>query len=548
MHMSWKTSLFATAACLTSLASIAQATIACDSPGVFGQKAKPGDVVVISIMSDNISPTLNEVTSLTASLNCNLGNTIATFQITPPNKPFNYKIPSIGNITTLGGKDGPCIGNSFHFSLNGTYPGAIGKFGPAKCVDIELTPGPYVPPAPITTAIVPITPTTSKNPLVTTTTTLLPSETPPKDESGSGGKLSTAMIAVIVLAVVLILILVIVAIFFRRRYLKKRMESAAPDNNSSNTKMSPSKEEKGDQSPSSGSASMKTLPKAPQLYGAGGSGDKGGYVDEDSYAGYEKRQPHGVYYEDPQDGYNNTRQPHGVYYEDPQDGYDNQRQPHGMYYEDPLEGYYKSTLDRYVNNPQEGYNNNPQGDDYYDANYGAHPPAAAVAAAAGYGYATHGNPQGHYLGLDPQGLYPGSEGGHAFYKDSRDLSLASSPSTLAPGRKGRKGRKIAETGAGAIAIEAAATYYPPPPPVRGPTAVALRGPTSVAPPTLNYGQLDTGELILPDTFSVPVRSVDVRAPQEILPPSKRRPKSPRVRVDVTGIPMMQVPSNPHTLT
>ncbi|KAG0373426.1 hypothetical protein BGX24_011710 [Mortierella sp. AD032] len=529
--MSWKTSLFATAACLTSLASIAQAAIACSSPGVIGQKAKPGDVVVISVISDNNSPTLNEVTSLSGSLNCNSGTSIANFQITPPNKPFTYTIPSVGNITTPGGKNGPCLGNIFHFSLTGTYPGPIGKFGPATCTDIELIPGPYVPPAPITTAIVPITPTTSKNPPLTTTTTTtttpLPSETPLKDEGGGGGsKLSTAMIAVIILAVVLILILVIVAIFFRRRYLKKRMESAAPDNNSSNTKMSPSKEEKGDQSPISGSDSMKTLPKAPQFYGAGGSGDKGGYVDEDSYAGYEKRQPHGVYYEDPQDGYNNTRQ------------------PHGMYYEDPLEGYYKSTLDGHVNNPQEGYNNNSQGDDYYGANYGAHPPAVA---AAGYGYATHGDPQGHYLGLDPQGLYPGSEGGHAFYKDSRDLSLASSPSTLAPGRKGRKGRKIAETGAGAVAIEAAAAYYPPPPPVRGPTAVALRGPTSVAPPTLNYGQLDTGELILPDTFSVPVRSVNVRAPREILPPSKRRPKSPRVRVHMTGIPMMQMPSNPHTL-
>ncbi|KAG0270907.1 hypothetical protein BGZ95_001374 [Linnemannia exigua] len=538
MRISWETSLLFTAACLATMVSIAQATIICKSPSVAGQVFNDGDTIPLAIGSDNISPTVNDVADLTATFYCNTGEVVVPIKINPPNAPNMYKIALNPNATKPGGTKGLCLGNRYYISFSGLFPSVTGSgaFGPVTCPDIFIMPAP-TPNLTTTTSTMSkpssVTTTTASSTATTSSTTPLPSETPPKNEGGSE-KISTVMIAVIVLATVLILVLVIVAIFFRRRHgRKKRMEITAPDmsssteppnnNSSSITKISPYKEEKGDQSPSSGGASMKSQPKAPQLHYAGGDG-KGGYFDEDSYAGYETRHPYGVYYEDPQAGYNknnnNKRQPDRVYYEDPQDGYGN--------------------------NPQEGYINNPQDDDYYGAYYG-HSTAVAESAEKGYGYVTRGDPHGHYPGHNPQGLYPGSEGGHTFYKDSRNVSLASSPPALTPGRKGRQGRQGARVRAGAAAVEAAAAYYPPPPPVRGPTAVALRGPTSVTPPTPNYGQLDTGELILPDTFSAPVRSATVRAPQEIQPSPKRRPKSPRVRVDVTGIPMMPVPSNPHTL-
>ncbi|KAG0373425.1 hypothetical protein BGX24_011709 [Mortierella sp. AD032] len=551
MVISWKRSLLATAACLASIASLAQAVTTCGSPNTAGQVVKPGDFLSLYILVDNSAPTLDQVNSLSATLYCsNTGKPIESVQINPPNVPFTYTVPPVGNISTPAGTDGPCLGNRFYVAYSGTTPSLIGnKFGPISCPDMTITPGAYVPPVTIPptnppTSSVPTIPTTSKKPPGSTTTTAststipLPTET--KTEDGGGGlKISTPMIVVIALAVVLILALMIVAICFRvRRQKRKRMEDAimpwsTKPNNSQFSKMPSSMEEDRPSSSGgggsagaaaaaelSGSASKTTMPKPPQLHASGK-----GYYGEDSYAG-------AGYGQQP-----NLRHPHGAYLENPQDGYNNQRQPHGEYFEGQ-KGY---------NIPQNGYNN-PQ-EDYHNPYYAQQEGGAGGGyqgsgnPAAGYGYATPDGPQGHY---------PSHPGDHAFY-ESHDQYPGSAPQALPPGegRRRRRGegggsrRKAGNGGNGEAAAVAAAAagYYPPPPPVRGPTALALRGPTSLAPPTPNYGQLDTTELILPGAVSAPVSSGNARAPQEM---PELKPKSTGAdAANVEIIPMKQLPSAPH---
>ncbi|KAG0270906.1 hypothetical protein BGZ95_001373 [Linnemannia exigua] len=528
MLISWKRSLLATATCLASIASMAQADILCGSPNTAGQIFKAGDIMSLSIAADGKSPLVSDVNSLTATLYCTMGNSVATINVSPPNKPFSFTVPSVGNITTPTGTDGPCLGNKFYVLYSGILNGLFTpKFGPVNCAEITITPAPYyVPPVatPITTAPttpMPTIPTTTKKPAGSTTTTTpsttaLPSETPKDEGSGGGVKISTPMIVVIALAAVLILALMIVAIFFRvRRGKRKRMEDTImPCGGGSTAAAAAAAAEL------SGAASKTTMPKPPQLHSAGK-----GHYGEDSYAGYGNqpsiRHPHGAYYEEPQDGYNNQRQPHGEYFE----GHDGYNIPQNVY-----------------NNPQEDYHNPYYAQKIGGAGGGYQGTGNPADAAAGYGYAAHAGPQGHY---------PNHPGDHAFYNESFDQYPGPGPQALPQGEGGRRQRergsrrKAGSGGQGeaAAVVAAAAGYYPPPPPVRGPAAVAPRGPTSLAPPTPNYGQLDTGELIVPDTVSAPVPSGNARAPQEIPEPKPKGSVAGAAKVE--AIPMKELLSAPH---
>ncbi|KAF9303178.1 hypothetical protein BGZ91_009166, partial [Linnemannia elongata] len=145
---SWKKNLLATAACLASIVSIAQADIQCLSPNS-GQTFKAGDPVVLAITASATGgPFVAQVDSLTATLFCTQGATLDTITIPKANVTgYNYIIPSVGNVTTPTGTDGVCITNKFYFSYSGKYTdgGFIPishDFGPAKCADITITPQP----------------------------------------------------------------------------------------------------------------------------------------------------------------------------------------------------------------------------------------------------------------------------------------------------------------------------------------------------------------------------------------------------------------------
>ncbi|KAF9136319.1 hypothetical protein BGW39_000035 [Mortierella sp. 14UC] len=518
---------------------VAQAVIMCGSPGTGVYKR--GDIVLLSIAADGSSPVVDQVTSLTATLFCNSGTTTDVIDIKDPKMPLRYVIPSVGNYTNPEQTNSLCPGSAFHFSYSGTYAGALNiptKFGPAKCLDMKITPDAYYTPPPNTTTTVP--PTTVPTTLTTTTktttatsTTPSPSETPQKDDGGNG-KPSTAIIVSVVIAVILIVAFLGVAIYFRvKRQKRKRMESAIMPWSNKFSKMSSSMEEDRP-SPSGGASSAaaaaaaelggggsgaKTPPKPPQLHASGGNG----YYDDDSYARYGQQ--------------NNRRQPHGAYYEN-QGGY---------------------------NNPQEGYANHQ--DDYYNSYYaqqtgGGGGGYQGADNAVAYGYVDRGGPQDHRYA---------SQGANNPYSDPLDPYPPSAPHALNPGG-GPVRRKVSPGGKAAAAGNVpAAGYYPPPPPIRGPAGVALRGPTSMEPPTPNYGQLNTVELILPESAPLPVLSGPVRAPQGIPEPKKKgyaadaemagipmeplpshpqvcppEKRGPAANVEMTSIPMHLVPSHPHT--
>ncbi|KAF9910630.1 hypothetical protein EC991_005936 [Linnemannia zychae] len=524
MRFSWTRCLLASGVCLGSIASVAQAKLLCGSPNSGGAVFKAGDNVLLALAADGTSPTVDEVQEATATLYCNTGTVIATIKITDPKLPLPYKIPSVGNYTTPQQTTGPCSGNMFHFAYSGKTTGLFNpSFGPVPCLDISITPGPYVAPPANTTTIaptipVPTTPTSSKQTTTTTTTSTAPSPSDTPPEVDGGGKPKTAIIVSVAIAVVLIVTFLGVAICFRvKRQRRKRMESAimpwSKPNNNQFSKM-PSSLDEDRPSPSGGASSAaaaaaaelsgevnnKTPPKPPQMYASSGRDNYG----EDSYTGFDQQ--------------HNQRHPHGVYYEG-QSGYSN-----------PQEGY--ASHQGGYNNPQEGYASHQ--DDYYNLYYAQQTGEGGggyqgAGAAVGYGYADRANPQdGHYA----------SQGAHNPYLDPLDPYPASAPQTLPPGRKRTRG-KVPKAG-----VVPAAGYYPPPPPIRGPAGIAKRGPNSMAPPTPNYGQLNTDELILPESAPLPVPSGPLRAPQGIVEPEK---KTHAAETELTGIPMRPLPSHPQVL-
>ncbi|KAF9915466.1 hypothetical protein FBU30_001948 [Linnemannia zychae] len=395
---SWKTTAF----CLVAtLASVTKAAITCTSPNTAGQVFKAGDAMVLSVLSDGQVPKVQDLKTLTATLNCNVGNQISQVKIPAPfGNPFNYTVPSVGNVTTAGGTDGPCVGNKFHITYTGTYPNPAfplldKDIDPVACADIIITPEPfYIPPtvSPNVTVAPSTIPSTSSVPKTTTktsstSTTAAPSSSQTPEQKDSSGKLSTTVIAIVAIAAVVILAVMAVGIVFHlKRQKRRRMENAimpwsTQPNNNQFSKVSSMDD--GGRSP----GSNKPQPPIPAASNNGGGA---GYYDDDSYgnAGYSHQQNH-----------------HGGYYND-QDAYNQQQ-----------DDYYNPYYAQQHSNGGGGYQN-------------------AGAAAGGYGYNARGN--------DMQSYYTGSQGGRTPYQESGDpYNQYSSPSSSG--------------------VAGGAGYYPPPP-------------------------------------------------------------------------------------
>ncbi|KAG9067022.1 hypothetical protein KI688_012934 [Linnemannia hyalina] len=495
---SWMKSLLATATCLASIASIAQADILCSSPNS-GQTFKAGDPVSLAITASATGgPFVAQVNSLTATLVCTVaGNILDTVTIPKANVTgYNYIIPSVGNVTTPTGTDGVCVTNKFYFSYSGKYTDdgifpIPHDFGPAKCADITIVPQPYpvipIPSPNITTTAATIptpTPTdsTTGKPKSTTTTSssLSPSPTSGnKDESESDGRPKTFIVVVVAIVAVVLLALMAVGIMFHlRRQRKRRMESAimpwSNQNNNQFSKMSSSMDDDDPRSPGShhaaaigggiaaagavGAGFNKPQPKTPQP-------SHGGHYGDDSYGGggYGQQQQHG----------------HGGYYND-QDGYGQQQQ----------DDFY---------NPY--YAQHAGGGGGYQGAPGA-AGAAGAAAAGGYGYRN-----------DKQSYYAGSQGARTPYQESHDPYSSASPVSSA-------------TGAGS-----AGGYYPPPPPVSSNAAGALSPPT----PSSSYLNSAPNEL---SSTTLTNSSGTGRAPQAILPEMGHSESGDAAG---GGIPMKEIP-------
>ncbi|KAF9358609.1 hypothetical protein BGX26_001301 [Mortierella sp. AD094] len=220
----------------TGLLSTVQGTLQCAQPqnGTF----KAGDPLILNWSSDGNSPTVQDIKSLSATLNCNSGTPIANVTITNWAVPFPWVVPNVGNATTAGGTMGTCPMNAFYVVYSGVATekalGFIPHDEPFKisCNSITILPGAN---NSITTTTTTTTTTTlastSKSTTTTSSSSSSSSSSSPSPTNSSGddesSKPKAFIIAIVAIVAGLILFLVAFATWwYLRKQRIKRMENA----------------------------------------------------------------------------------------------------------------------------------------------------------------------------------------------------------------------------------------------------------------------------------------------------------------------------------
>ncbi|KAG0247413.1 hypothetical protein BG011_001558, partial [Mortierella polycephala] len=303
----------------SSLLASVHANINCAQPAA-GESYKAGDPIVLDWGSDGSTPTVAQISSLTAKLYCNnSGKLIEEVKITNWATAFTWTVPSVGNATTVGGTEGICAANAFHMEYEGTYKSVLidRGFGPVRCGTITIAPEPngVVTPTPtITTTASTSTSTSTTTKATKSSTDASPSPTESSnDNEENGGKVDTYIIVIVAIAAFVILVLVAVGVmFYLRKQRIKRMESAImPWSSQSNNQFSKMSDE--DQRAPSNSGGRSPGVAAAAAAGAGMYGSNKpqpsvpqpshgqGYYHDDGY-GYGNQHQQGYGH----DGYNNA--------------------------------------------------------------------------------------------------------------------------------------------------------------------------------------------------------------------------------------------------
>ncbi|KAF9437170.1 hypothetical protein BGZ76_001780 [Entomortierella beljakovae] len=343
---------------LTSWLIMVQAAIQCKSPqtGTFNA----GDTLTLDWASDGKSPTVADINSMSATLNCDNGKEIANMTITSWTAANNWVIPSVGNATTAGGTAGVCPSNSFHVEYSGVATDRvllipIQKSFKVSCNSITIMPAPNNTVIPTTApATTTSTTTTTKS---TTTTSGKPSPTN-SDNSDSDSKPKTFVIVIVAIVAALIVFLLAFCTwwYLRKQKLQRMQNAIMPWSTQSNNQFS----------------------KVPSMDG----GHRSGSINGASASGYGVNKP--------QPG---LPQPQKSYY--PEEDYNyNQHGAGGGY------GGYSNGQD---------YNNGQ--DDYYNPNYAAnmHNYAASPPSSNGTFYngkASYVDPRDPYQQGGSGGFYP----------------------------------------------------------------------------------------------------------------------------------------------
>ncbi|KAF9190639.1 hypothetical protein BGZ51_008386 [Haplosporangium sp. Z 767] len=196
-------------------------TCASPSPAPLGSY-KAGDRVVLQWDQHPSLPKFDYLNSINATLVCNAdARAIATIWMPTEALPLDWVLPSVGNATKVGGKEGSCANNSFHIEYAGT--GTMSnrflalEWGPIKCGAMTILPEPN------NTVVA-----------ITTTTTLARTSTKMEKETGIGpgptnvsksvlSKTEGTIIAAVG-GVLLTVSIVAIVVFFRGR---KRPQSRA---------------------------------------------------------------------------------------------------------------------------------------------------------------------------------------------------------------------------------------------------------------------------------------------------------------------------------
>ncbi|KAG0231720.1 hypothetical protein BGW42_008672 [Actinomortierella wolfii] len=171
---------------------------------------------------DGNIPTRKEIETITATLFCDSGSKITEF-ILKPQGPNEGVVPFVGNATTAGGTQGPCLNNAFHVEYMGTAKQTflfdkLINFGPIRCGSITILPAANNS-FPITTVITTSTTTTKSQ---TSSATTAP--TTPVSPSTGGVSTSVVIIIVVVAIVILVLAGIVVAWYLRKKRIE-RMEA-----------------------------------------------------------------------------------------------------------------------------------------------------------------------------------------------------------------------------------------------------------------------------------------------------------------------------------
>ncbi|KAG0007282.1 hypothetical protein BGZ80_004862 [Entomortierella chlamydospora] len=272
----------------TGLLSAVQATLQCAQPNNGTYSA--GDSLVLNWSSDGSSPTVQDIKSMSATLNCNNGISIANVTITTWNAPYTWTVPSVGNATTAGGTTGTCPSNSFHVEYTGVATVTVlGFITQEKAFTISCDTITILPAAnnSITTTTATTTTTVattkSKTTSSTSTSSSSASPTPSNVTSDDDSKPKTFIIVIVAIVAGLILFLVAFASwwYLRNQRIKRMEDAVMPWSNQPGSQFSKvSSMDEGHRAPGSingaAAVSNKPQPMTPQPQKSYYSGDEYG--------------------------------------------------------------------------------------------------------------------------------------------------------------------------------------------------------------------------------------------------------------------------------
>ncbi|GJJ74563.1 hypothetical protein EMPS_06921 [Entomortierella parvispora] len=378
---------FLLATALTALLStnvdFVQADIVCAKP-VGGGIYSAGDIMTLDWTATTSGAQFTNLITLTATLACNDGRTIATLPVTDWTHANNWTVPSVGNATTAGGTTGTCLGNAFHVFYSGTYapiPLLSTPWGPVSCDPITILPSPNmtVPTATTTTSLptsTAVTTTTIRSTETSKgqTSSATPTPTNKDSDKDSSGPSTTIIVVVAIIAGLVLILLAFGSMWYLRRQKRRRMENAImPWSNQPNNNFAKISSSTDDGPRSFGAASSVTGAGA---YGVGKNKPlppTGAYYEEDGY-GYND-----AHARSPPQGYGNYHQGYEGYEGYDQQGYEDE-------YYNPYYGQGGATPGPTAHRgPGSAYYNGGNQGDLYGVS-SAVSPRVAGAAGAGGGY------------------------------------------------------------------------------------------------------------------------------------------------------------------